>query len=494
MKPNVILIIGLLLCGVAFGAIGVDFVSFSWDAGGSSAATNGGAATKSAWDGGSPSDFFNTSTGAAIVSVNAVNVTTANAGSKLNINHAATTAVTTGTIALIDFAATYADAYYVVTFVDNENVTIAVAYSGDTTCDIDIGGTINGLANIVNTDLADASSVNCEVLIKGDETFAGDVTLSGGGGTALTMLRFLGVDSSWVRVVPTRTTASGGSIANYLLKTADNHMPKITLNAGIEFILNQDYIHVDGLYFTGNSVSNTGLVGSSSASFQIFSNCVFENASTAGGNSRATATNMYGLYDNCDFLCTGATGNIICVNMGSAATIINCRAVLSTSDTASRAFAVGYGSIVNSIVYDGAGIGAIKTTTTFPMVVANCTFENMLTCITLPSSGSNWGHYIVNNIAANCTNFIDNPAGVDHEVFAAFNHLYNNTTDYPTDIFGELGFQDLTSDPLFVSEANDDYNLQNASPANAPRPFGPGGAMPVIAGVGGGGVIGVGWN
>ena len=113
----------------------------------------------------------------------------------------------------------------------------------------------------------------------------------------------------------------------------------------------------------------------------------------------------------------------------------------------------------------------IKTTTTFPMVVANCTFENMLTCITLPSSGSNWGHYIVNNIAANCTNFIDNPAGVDHEVFAAFNHLYNNTTDYPTDIFGELGFQDLTSDPLFVNEGTDDYNLQSGSPAKNSGPF-----------------------
>jgi len=68
--------------------------------------------------------------------------------------------------------------------------------------------------------------------------------------------------------------------------------------------------------------------------------------------------------------------------------------------------------------------------------------------------------------------------------------MYNNTTDYETDLVGDIGFQDLSSDPLYISAANNNYNLQSGSPAKNSGPLKTNrGAMSDAEAGGGGGIL-----
>lgn len=481
------LLISLILCLFAvpmFGAIADSGgnTTFLWAADAESDSNNGGGAKTSAWDAGTSEDFIdagggaptsNTLAWAGSKTANTVVEHTGNAVKCVAGTAGWFAACTTGTIGNFVFNTnTGLDDSYYITRIDNDSFVIdGLTYSGDfgsvdDDCDTRVGGAIDSMANIINTDLADATAVNCDVLIKGDEILGADVTLASGGGTASTLLRFLGVDTDWVRIVPTRTTASGGSKANYLLDASI--MPTITLNTGVEFVWNVGGLSFDGLYFTGDSPAY--MIGSTTGDFHTVTNCVFKNINT-GASAMCLRTDNNATIDNCDFIGLGASGSAGLLRPDERVLVQNCRFENATSSTTAYAIAPRSGVINNCLFYDLSGIGVkwIASASTLS-VVNRCTFENVLTCIEKPSADGTATHVIIGNIAKDCTTFATNLFGSDDILLAQYNLLNNVTNDY-VNWTGQIGFQDLTTDPLFVNEANDDYNLQASSPAKNSGPF-----------------------
>ncbi len=447
-----------------------DFVSLSWDAGGSSAATNGGGASRTAWDAGVPADFFNTTTGAPKATATcAFTTATKNMnGTNIGLN------VTVGTLCFVttgDGAHITAGWYFVTTVTDNDNIILADIVddgTNDTGVTVNVGGTIDGLASMIASAaaLADATTVNCEVFIKGNETLATDLTLSAGGGTASTILHFLGVDSSWVRIVPTRVIASGGSIANQLLDTSI--MPDITLNANVELHFDVNYVHVDGLFVHGNT--DTHLVGSSGADFQQYTNCAFDNAST-GDNAKALRGDANTYVENCDLIASGASGDTQCFNGDGPSVVMNCRLIQSSSDTlASLGIQSDQGFILNCLfdTVQGIAIKWIGTSNLIPQIVANCTFWECGVEVQYPNAAHTIPAVFSNNLSSgNDTAVIDNLAVNDRLFFGYYNRIIDfDTVKYPSDIVGDVGFQDITGAGTdFVSTANKNFNLLATSPA-----------------------------
>lgn len=488
------LLISLIFClfaCVSFAAIADSGgnTTFLWAAQAESNADNGGGAKTSAWNAGVPGDFIAAASGGptsltlawggadtanTVVehTANAVKVVSGNPGQDWFRD------CKTGTIGNFNFNTNVGlNGYYYITQIDDDSLSIdGLTYSGDfgsvdDDCDVRVGGAVKLLGGIANSDIADASTVNCDVLIKGDETLATDVTVASGGGNGVTTLRFLGVDSSWVRVVPTRTTASGGTIANYLLKTADNHMPKLTLDVNVNLLFNVDNIQVDGLWVWGNAT--TLMAGSAIGDQVVYSNCVFENTSDAL-NTLALEVDNYSIVYNCDVIASGATQDTIALRGGATVIIGNCRIINDSSSAASIGLQIASGEVANCVFYDNFGIALKWTGAGLDLrTVVNCTFEACVIGVSYPDSVRTRPEYVVNSIGKDCsTAWVDNlyQGTADLAMFAAFNHTDGNAADYD-DFSMDVGFQDLTSDPLFVSEANDDYNLQSGSPAKNSGPF-----------------------
>ncbi len=497
MKKNLIVIIGLVLAGFTFGsALNQDFVTFVYNGGADSSDGHGGSCTAGALAaaGGDPVGVFFTATGQAIIEStdNSVTVTENPGTGEYKLYKAAAFAsLVTGTIGFVNFVAPDTDGFFIFVKIDDNAAYLqGTSWASNTTCSIWVGGCMKTLGGTINSDIANAGTVNCDVLIRGNETFPSDETVAGGGGTVTTMLRFLGVDSSWVRIVPTRTVIGGGK-ANGPFDTSI--MPTITLNANVEFILSQSFIQLDGLYFTGNTA--TTMVGSTSSDNLKFTNCVFDNASTNASALDARADNNSSFY-NCDFIMSGASGASWNVSIDASSSFVNCRFRHDSSGPAGGIEGAGIESVVGCLFYDyAAGTAIQESANTTNLLIVNNTFENIPgKCISIPNLATPTAN-IFNNIAKDCGIFVDNlySGTANNNLFAMFNHLNNVTTDYD-DFSGDLGFQDLTSDPLFISEANDNYNLQSGSPAKNSGPFltnrgsmsdaeaGGGGGQPIIGG------------
>lgn len=489
----------LVLAGFACGSI-LDsaFTTYVWDAGGTSTHENGGGAKTSVGltatqtidlaTGGPKSDAttWNASADACTATEGAgdtVKVTAPGPDDFANC--------LSGLIALVEFkVAAGLNGYYFVTITGGDTLTVdGLTYSGDLSggdddCDIHVGGAVDGLASLFDNaaDLADAGLYNCTVLVRGNETLGANVTQSGGGGTASTMLQFLSVDPSWDRIVPTRTSIGGGK-ANGPLDTSG--MPTFIM-AGNFIHFDVDYVQVDGFYFPGNVASH--LVGSAAADFQHYSNCVFDNASTnAAANALRSDDNT--TLTNCDFIMSGASGASWNVSIDAFPRFVNCRFKHASSGPAGAITSRNIGNVISCVFHDyAAGVCINDEVGLSPLTIINNTFENISgTCISAADAANISTALILGNIAKDCTIFVDNAyGGTDNNtLIAMFNHINNVTTPYD-DFSGDLGFQDLTSDPLFVNEGTDDYNLQSGSPANAPRPLSPGGAMGAVDGSGSG--------
>ncbi len=398
--------------------------------------------------------------------------------------------VITGTIAYVDFASTYDSGYYFVTRRDNlGTITVTLdgtTYISNTSCDIRIGGAINSIVSTqvggTMVDIANAATQNRIVLIKDDETLADNLTFTSGGGTAVTLLHFFGVDTDWVRIVPTRTIANGGAIANSLLDTSI--MPDITLNANVELHFDVNYVHVDGLFVHGNT--DTHLVGSSGADFQQYTNCAFDNAST-GDNAKALRGDVNTYVENCDLIASGASGDTQCFNGDGPSVVINCRLIQSSSDTlASLGIQSDQGFILNCLfdTVQGIAIKWIGTSNLIPQVVANCTFWECGVEVQYPNAAHTIPAVFSNNLSSgNDIAVIDNLAANDRLFFGYYNRIIDfDTAKYPSDIVGDVGFQDITGAGTdFVSTGNKNFNLQIISPASRSGSLGNNiGALPTV--------------
>ncbi len=398
--------------------------------------------------------------------------------------------------------------YYEITGVDGADawVNCANITATDDNADstLDIGGAcpiIGGGATVGNYALQEVfddalnstAANNVETYMTGNATIPADIAKDAGGGTASTVWHLYGCNSSYVRITPTRSAIGGGK-ANGLLDTSG--MPTLTLAAGVEFVNSVDYTHFDGIYFTGNTATNP-MFGTIAGDYQMLSNCVFANSNNTGG-ATVIRTDNFGRIFNCDFLATGGTAATVCLSIDLYSMITNCRFENASNSVTSRGIDIANGVITNCIFYDIAGI-AVDYVDTNPLTcgLINCTFENVLTCVETAVNDDVTPFMFVQNIVKDCTTFINNGFSGTNDlvIYAAYNQI-NTVTNVYDDCVGELGFQDVTSDPLFISEANDDYNLGSTSPAkNSSSMLTNRGAMSdVDAGGGGGGVVGVSWN
>ncbi len=361
------------------------------------------------------------------------------------------------------------------------------------------GGTVGNFAlqEVFDDALGSAAANNVEIYTTGDATLTATIAKDVGGGTPLFFWSWYGCDSSYVRVVPTRT-AVGGGIANSLLDTSG--MPVINcstfmMNIGGTSGTSTNYLLVDGIAFTGTSTDL--MVGSDTGDFIAYTNCSIMGTGTATG-SRALELDNECSAVNCDITLTGGSAASIAFDSDNQCRAVNCISYNTSSSSIATAISSLNGTFVNCLIYDTPGRGIFFTSNNSQNMVVNCTFENVVAAITTENSQATPMMVIVNNIAKDCTTgFLTNGHSATQWLIAQYNHFNNNGYDYdPSPAFiGLVGFQDLASDPLFVNEGTDDYNLQNGSPANSQRPFSPGGAMDVVAGAGGGGgVVGVVWN
>jgi hypothetical protein len=456
-----------------------DTVSFIWNAGGSSLNANGAGATQAAWDAGSPSDFIG-SDGEAISAADTHNgsqtactVTTSGGGHPLITKANGFTNVVSGTIAFVVFDAIYDTGYYIATAVNANSIELGdIAYSADTTCDIYVGGAALNLSAVTG-DIGDASTQNRRFFIRGDEQLSGDQSISNGG-SASTLLSIYGVDASWARITPTRTTPTGGSNADGPLDTSV--LSKISWSGGTNQIdVAADYIYFDGLWITGSHTAH--LFGSSSSDFITITNSVIANAGNGAGSFAVRLDNDNAMF-NCDFICTGATAAMGAVFCDSINYIGHCRISVASSSATSRGINIQAGCVLNCLFFDLSGIGVLwSTAAPNGFSVHECTFENVLTCIQSPNADIADILRITGNIAQNCTNFYENLGATDQSLLATYNNLNTITTMYPADAIGDfsgspkVGFQDVTGDPLFVSLANEDYDLQATSPSKNTSPF-----------------------
>ena len=440
MSIRILLISLLLVVGSIFGdqSNQADYVIFSWSGGTGAYYTNGGGCTKAAWDAGSPSDFMNTSTGAArqtrLLTVTnlagVVGFTDSGANSWFS-----TANFVDGTLVFVDSYTgnDLTDLWYIAERSGDDDTIklLGSTYVDDVgdTATIRVGGAISGLSDLITyaPDLIDATNYNEYVYINGDETIAVDTTIATGGGTASTLLSLLGVDSSWVRVVPTRTTANGGTIANYLLNTSI--MPTITLSANAEFLLNVPYVHVDGLYFTGDT--GVQVVGTSSGDYQSYTNSVFKNITTSNG-AMALRTDNYSYVNNCDIIAFGATGDTVAFRADLNVIVNNCRIINNSSLTSSKGMLIQFGVVTNSLFdsIQGIAINWTLSTSSLMQYVANNTFWECGTDVSYPNSAPAQFKIFVNNISSgNDTTVIDNLYTSDVLFFGYYNRIIGRSEE-----------------------------------------------------------------
>ena len=444
-------------------AIGADFVSFVWAAGGASSDENGGGATRAAWDAGAVTDFMSGTGGpTSDATTFAGDETACNVveGGGDSVKVVAPNAddfddCVTDTIAFISFSDTIGlNGHYTVTRIDDDEMTIdGLTYSGDLsgvdeTCDINVGGASNSIVSVSSTDLTDASSFNCDVLIKGDETTNADINVTAGGGTDTTLLQFIGVDANWDEIALTATSG----------------WPILTMGA-FTWRFNDDAITVKGMSVTGSDPTYTIYGG---VQFLSLISCTIVNTGTgralqvAGGSS---------VILNCSAEANNTTEviNVVYCN------VVGC-SVKQTS-TGKGIFATAafrsinvIGNIVHSTGNgsDGIFIDRLDTVSTGSAVIFN-TVDNWDDCIhmdELPDVEADLGSLLIaNNILSDWDTYGINKTDADDQGPVIINNAFwdAQTTGNPTNLgnMPVLLSITLTGDPY--TTRGTDYSLDNTA-------------------------------
>ncbi len=321
----------------------------------------------------------------------------------------------------------------------------------------------------------------------GVNTWSADIAKDAGGGGNSTQWRLWGCDSSWARIVPTRTSVGAGK-ANFIHDTTG--MVTVTLAANAEFRIAVDTVHLDGLHFDGDT-AHAGwyaMVGGNNVDDSVFSNCVFDNAETTA-STYCVVLNNYNVVYNCDFISSGVTANtLFTLDADTYLTVMYSTFTTVSTSASSRTCYSNHGTVSNSLFYDIDGIAVQFGTAGGILHVNNCTFENVGTCIA--KADADWSYIMAatDNIAVNCTTFWNNPNAANDILFQERNVL-DTVTNHYLNTTSTSGYLDLTGDPLFVNEGGGDYNLQAGSPAKNTGPLlGNRGAMSDVDA--GGGVAG----
>lgn len=194
------LAIFLILCASALAQLQASdeaTVCFVWH-GGTGATPNAGGCTQAAYDAQAQdaTDFMAPGTAAPIIAAYEVNVQSQ--GGVLLVDHLANTNFIDGTVAYVNFVATYTDGYYECLLVDFDSLLlVGTTWSADTTCDILVGGAIDTMQTASDAAIMNAAAYTRTCLVRGNATTALTIDIDTGGGSATTRKRFLAADASY---------------------------------------------------------------------------------------------------------------------------------------------------------------------------------------------------------------------------------------------------------------------------------------------------------
>jgi len=392
-------------------------VSFCYAAGAGSDLGNGGGATLAAWEAKNAYTDFMAADGGPIASETAC---TLSGGADLFITATSSGAfsdVVVGTIALCMFTGVYANGYYIITDVDPSGDWVEINLTSQEvptptgeTCDIVIGGAIDGLENVINTDLANATNYDSTVLIKGSETLGGQQDINAGGGSATTRLRFIGVNSSW---------AEDGTRAVITTSSSIESLIKITTIDYLEFR------HID---FDGNSNATYCVYGAATTDgwYTSWCDCLFHGATSDG----IYMLSYYQSFIDCEIYSNGRDG------IGNTTKsyywhIVNCRIYNNNRHGVYGRLLVG--QILNNAFYGNGqgsvdGSGYAEAAATYQVsVIGNTSYNNYADGFSYDSDSYNGT--IINNTSVDNGGYGFNfdTGGAGGIAFFGYNHASGNT-------------------------------------------------------------------
>ena len=425
----------------------IESVHFAYNEGVNSDDNNGGGATKTAWDGGSPTDFMNadggpTSTSDTWDDSQSACITEAATGGEIQLDNNGSdgfAACVSGSLAYVEFSnPAYTDGYYVITVVDDDNIflnntTHGISYYAD----VRVGGAKKTMFGAVDNDGADAESYNKHVLVRGDETLGANVTLSDVYGGGLNSFKTMaGADSSWVPVdwytdgddVDTFPTINTGTyrIINYSTSTL---WYGINVSGATAFAsMYESTSSADRSLVANCKMVNTNGTGSTFRGYCALQHCYLRGASTEN-----VAYIQSSLISDCMFESTynGVhSKGVLQINAGFTATSIDSCIFVGASQ--------GVGLYIGSL----ANITALK--------IRNCTFYNLDTGIYFSSAmadGTNGGLVITGNLFHTIDEYAVENTYYATENFSPWcygNGFYNATNKYRVIVPSILTDLDIT--------------------------------------------------
>lgn len=399
-------------------------VCFVWNGGAGTSSIAGGC-TQAAYDAQSQdaSDFMSINNdGAPIVTGDDSAVT--NSGGVLNVNHDGGTAIITGTVAYVDFSATYTDGYYECANVDTANVTlVGTTYDADTTCDIWIGGAFDAVQNASDAAIMNAAAYTRTCLVRGNATAAARIDIDTGGGTiGVSWKKLICVNSSWVndgtRVV---YDASGTDFAG----------------TPIFRITDLSWVWMENFTAQDND-GNGGTPASGEDGFQHYSttaayygitfiNCSVTNCYRGFNLAGSTNDRLLYLYM---FGCEASTVDSTVYLNGAYAVIDRCQ--LTSATTYNLRIAEFRGIVITGCLISGGGYGVVVASSGNGNVLSNNTFYNQTTaCIGLGGSSTS-DMSVVNNlfwVATVASDYVVEEMGTGAVLLAFEDYNFTNATN-----------------------------------------------------------------
>ena len=414
-------------------------------------ANNGGGATKTAWDAGSPSDFIGTNGGPITSDTNCTYTHATKNISKAGIG----AGVTEGTLVYVSGTNITTGIYELTTRTDDNNIICSGIDStdnnADTTCNV--GGAFDTLANAADDDSATATSYNRTVYTNLVEAgLAATVYFDSGGGTRAsnTWKRFIGCDSDMVKLAK-------GSYLQY------------TNSAAIGFWVEGDNYYFYGLGFdcaiNGTQVQWGGTDMPDQSRGCLFENCIFDEDDS-----------NYALYDKDG---RGEEGLVLidcvmyakdyCVYVNNQVVSINC--TFAATDAAAPALVFigtsSKASFFDGCVFDG-GVEGIDTRSDYVTLVANSTFYNQTTyCLEFNDSKALLVEYNNIYVVADSDADIAVKRSNGSVMYSDYSCAWSVANSPPSsaEAWPEgQGDNSIIVDPLLVNAGSNDFRLQATSP------------------------------
>lgn len=421
MKKIAVILILLLLSDVSFGvytAPAKDTVCVVGGLGTQAAAngSNGGGATKTAWDAGSPSDFIGTNGAAKFSSIDVVYDHTGGAGERLLTKANIGLGITVGTLAWVEGTNITAGRYEITSVIDNNNICCANIDATDDTADaiVYIGGSLPTLQGALDAALNNAASYNRYIYDNvATETITATINVNTYGGSATTRVFVIGYNATLTLPADIIITTNTDLTTNALLK-----------------ITTVDFLYFEHIDFScGGAAANKGGYGVYAAATAdgqatTFYKCTFRGAEIDGVNMRSTAS----IFIDCKFFLNGRYGFANGAG-GTNFQLWHCEIHDNISNGVHLISTTGWAGqeVKNCIIYDNGGHGICYATAAQGgnAIIGNTIYGNTNNGIDFLSTSGTF--YVYNNSCVGNGGYgYDLNGGIASKIFTFFGYNHSS--------------------------------------------------------------------